>query len=114
MSRLTKKQGDLYYPNNENDIFPDDGSNAIRLLQVIGKYEDLEEELGIDLITLFKALKSGVWYREWKEPIKHTCGLRLLKSGKSCWGLDNKNYYFPLEEYSKTWSLRKEDLEDDK
>ena len=83
-------------------------------LNELEQYKQLERELGIDLITLFKALKSGVWYREWKEPIKHTCGLRLLKSGKSCWGLDNKNYYFPLEEYSKTWSLRKEDLEDDK
>lgn len=83
-------------------------------LNELEQYKQLERELGIDLITLFKALKSGVWYREWKEPIKHTCGLRLLKSGKSCWGFDNKNYYFPLKEYSKTWSLRKEDLEDDK
>lgn len=77
----------------------------------LGQLEDLEQELGIDLITLFKALTSGVWFKEWKEPIKHNCGLRLLKSGKSCWGLDNKNYYFPLEEYGKTWSLDKQTLE---
>ena len=110
MNRLTYKE--KWRDEFGNEHLYDSEDNYC--IEKLGQLEDLEEELGIDLITLFKALKSGVWYREWKEPIKHTCGLRLLKSGKSCWGLDNKNYYFPLEEYSKTWSLRKEDLEDDK
>ena len=29
--------------------------------ETIGELEDIEEELGIDLITLFKALKKGIW-----------------------------------------------------
>lgn len=30
----------------------------------LGKLENIEEELGIDLITLFRALKNGCWIRK--------------------------------------------------
>ena len=118
----SKKELELAILEYEKDLETDENNQWVKNvlkglkkceqdLNELEQYKQLERELGIDLITLFKALKSGVWYREWKEPIKHTCGLRLLKSGKSCWGLDNKNYYFPLEEYGKTWSLDKQTLE---
>lgn len=45
MGRLTYKKDGLYYPTKEGEFYttPDDGSNACRLLQVIGRYEDKEE-----------------------------------------------------------------------
>lgn len=114
MSRLTKKQGNLYYPTNENIIFPDDGSNAIMLLQVIGKYEELEEELGIDLPILFKAKKVYFKYNEEDINIK--------KSYKVCFDITNScliayegifddfGTWLELKDYKKTWWLN-EDLE---
>lgn len=135
MSRLTKKQGDLYYPNNENDIFPDDGSNAIRLLQVIGKYEELEAELGIDLITLFKALKDGIFInkkgyvnsayedKKFNEEDSYYNSLQLYKSYDGYFLQDTYSPYgdsecgeigccVSLKDYGKTWALSKYDLEE--
>lgn len=70
--------------------------------------EALEEELGIDLITLFKAyfngfyikggfVKGGEWYLEL---CLETKSFRLKAT-------DNK-YYF--KDYGKTWALTKEEL----
>ena len=109
MSRLTKKQGNLYYPTNENIIFPDDGSNAIRLLQVIGKYEELEEELGIALITLFKALKNGIYSRDHGRLLVEHFVLKH-KQELHCRPTYRNELRFALKDYKKTWWL-KEDLE---
>ena len=114
MSRLTKKQGNLYYSNNENDIFPDDGSNAIRLLQVIGQYEDLEEELGIDLLTLFKALKDGIYYNPSDDFFKKP---RLYYSNDfNCWCFELAlgAYIVKIKDFNKTWWIEKpKENEDD-
>ena len=75
--------------------------------------EILKEKIGIDLITLLKALESGVWVKEWKEPIKHTCGLKFSKYGKY-WILENKTYCLDLKEYGKNWALTRKELENDK
>ena len=82
-------------------------------LNRLEKLEDLEEKIGIDLITLLKALESGVWVKEWKEPIKHTCGLKFSKYGKY-WILENKTYCLDLKEYGKNWALTRKELENDK
>lgn len=85
----------------------------------------LEEELGIDLITLFKALKD-------KQVIfKHIYGLKkpkiylethkiagLLFDGKNydLWLYDNgygNQFCAYTKDYGKTWALTKEELEDD-
>lgn len=49
MNRLTKKGETAYMPTERGAQFleVDDGSNAARLLQVIGSYEDLMEKYGI-------------------------------------------------------------------
>ena len=82
---------------------------VLKDLNRLEKLDDLEEKIGIDLITLLKALESGVWIKEWKEPIKHTCGLKFSKYGKY-WILENKTYCLDLKEYGKTWALTKEVL----
>ena len=80
------------------------------------QYEDIEEELGIDLVTLFKAFENGVYYKLesgtyikfkgclYKKPHKLNVNLKnkSLSSG-------NYNYYF--KDYGKTWALTKEELE---
>lgn len=142
MNRLTVKKDRIYYPANESVIFPDDGSNACRLLQIIGKYEDLEEELGIDLITLFKALKDGIYYKNIEIYYCHN----IVMVGKyfvevkpiyavkettieSCYYktyterlkfVDDAHYWdwktckkWELKDYKKTWALNRSDLEND-
>lgn len=34
------------------------------LKREIAKYKKIEEDLGVDLIALFKALKNGIWYND--------------------------------------------------
>lgn len=86
------------------------------------EYKQIEEELGIDLITLFKALREGYWYRKGKKilfvgentfvPYCHELivnkKVKLLKD--SC--LKPCNYTFVyLRDYGITWALTKEELE---
>ena len=60
MERMTKKTdyGYINIPNNSKFIEP---------LDKLGQLEDIEDELGIDLITLFKALKYGIYFKGNKE-----------------------------------------------
>ena len=87
--------------------------NELECLQTeLKRYRNLEQELGIDLLTLFKALTSGVWFKEWWESpiIKRTRGLKLSKCGEF-WLLENKIHCLDLNGYGKTWSLDKQTLE---
>lgn len=82
----------------------------------LGKLEDIEEELGIDLITLFKALESGVWYKDYKDndKIKFTDD---IEEHKKCKELIVPAKYTIIgllfKDYGVTWALTREELEDD-
>ena len=97
--------------NYEHDLFKD-------IYCKLELLEDIEEELGIDLITLFKALKQMFVFH--KENVKiELIGIHF-KSIKS-----NELYlfgfvedtvhavYLSLKDYGKTWALTKEELEND-
>lgn len=83
--------------------------------------EDIEEELGIDLVALFKALSGSYAVKEddgsisveWSCPRFYAPAL-LSKDfiGFICIrqrGIDEKTLY--LKDYGKTWALTKEELE---
>ena len=94
----------------------------------LGQLEDIEEELGIDLITLFKALKNGIWSKRGDkvEKIEITDNLRLVLD---CNGSTNKINYWLLDyqdisgntnksidnwwvdKYGVEWALTREELE---
>jgi len=101
MSRLTDK--DKTYMNN-----------TMTKLQVI---ENIEEELGIDLITLFKALTNGLYgkfYLENGEPniIFNSNKFNFIDKEHKCFD----SYFSPhpthlyFKDYGKTWALTKEEL----
>ena len=108
--RLTRLRNDGQYLRNNKNID--------ECIKKLGQLEDIEEELGIDLITFFKALKNGVYY--------FTQGNQLTKDKVM---VNNTNIsveygktsfcfvtYFEFEllyfkDYGKTWSLDKKDLE---
>ena len=76
----------------------------------LGLLEDIEDDLGIDLITLFKALKNGVYLK-----YKYGYEYRISKcrkcylSGKKTFVVDYHTYRY-LNDYGKTWALTKEEL----
>lgn len=66
----------------------------------------LEEELGIDLLTLFKALKQNfVYVKDRNGLIEKNNGFNLC--GYEMWSQIKLN---PID-YGKTWALTKEELE---
>ena len=72
----------------------------------LGQLEDIEEELGIDLVTLLKALdyKNIKYFDdgcEWHY-------VQLNYENKSFICPDGAEYY--LKDYGKTWALTKEEL----
>ena len=84
----------------------------------LGKLEDIEEELGIDLITLFKALKNGVYHFASDGVLIHDYGWlednyfypephdKLSCSFRS--NYEDELFYF--KDYGKTWSIDKKDF----
>ena len=123
MSRLTKLDRNVYHPTPTGAQFlePDDGSNAARLLQVIGKYEDTEEQLGKNYEKLLLAKKNGFISMtikgglgdEWKanevvvdyDFFEQDFCLRSINNGG---GLGHTRFW--LKDYGKTW-LNKEESE---
>ena len=74
------------------------------------KLEDIEEELGIDLITLFKALRDGVFINE-DSSVYKDC-IKSIEHWSDGWGfISNEDYIEVLfKDYGSTWSLTKEVL----
>ena len=75
--------------------------------------EDIEEELGIDLITLFKALKNGFWYKKENDIFYISKNDYLLTSGAIHYvgkGLIFAGLFLSNIDYGKTWALTREEL----
>ena len=93
-------------------IYDCDFLDNSKCIQKLGQLEDIEEELGIDLITLFKILKNGIWVKTKNGISQHfTVSIRKwLQTNTYCL------YYRPythiwFEDYGKTWALTREELE---
>lgn len=104
-----------YYKRYEDDFY---AAQAMR--NKLGQLEDIEDELGIDLITLFKAVKSGVYYKVISEDSpNYGCIFfdEFVMVGKNKddyghWGLlASLSQLFYFKDYGKTWALTKEELE---
>ena len=124
MNRLTK---DLNTPHDDTtyaDVVANCCDKEDIVLTKLKHYEDIEEELGIDLITLFKALKNGIYLKFGSEKItgvyyEHRAILpRHFDKDYKGYFIDlqlelsiNFNFYF--KDYGKTWALTKEELENE-
>ena len=111
MKRITNKRKDgLYELTKDSEIYG--WEDGIRLVQIVGAFEDTEEELGIDIITLFKALKDGIYVRNGKLDKEYFIrGQELVcdRHGLTYkWG--NTKWYECYDLYGKTWALTKEEL----
>ena len=84
------------------------------------QHKAIEQELGVDLITLFKALKEPAYVVVKDKIVETYCG----HIGEECktidFEIDGKDYknlydietfYVLTNEYGKTWALTREELE---
>ena len=82
-------------------------------LDQLEEYRKIEEELGVDLITLFTALENGVWYKDYKDndKIKFTDD---LEENMKCKELIVPAKYtiigLKFRDYGETWALDKEEF----
>ena len=89
------------------------------------EHEELEAELGIDLVTLFKALTNGIWIKGVADSKNKTIFVRptlYIMGKKLVVGFvipytkrtDKEGNYFGtvryFDGYRKTWALTKEEL----
>lgn len=84
----------------------------------LGKLENIEEELGIELITLFKALKNGIYRKDDNGKIYYFDLKGSVLDFNEKMIVDNPidDIYgetFLLKDYGTTWSLVKEELENE-
>ena len=85
------------------------------IVDKLGQLEDIEDELGIDLITYFKIKNSKtVFVKE----LGHDVSEMLVRNSKdgidACYkgfvNIPECDSYLRLEDYGKTWALTKEVL----
>ena len=109
--RLTKKNDGDYVIDNYISLNEPWKSPINKL----GQLEDIEEGFGCDLIVFLKALKHGVFYKDFGDnKIKHTNNLSMSCYDGRTFCLQNKWHYFLMEDYGKSkynqWALTKEEL----
>lgn len=120
--RLTRYQGEKYlykYVNVDRDTL----SGYIQILNKLGQLEDIEDELGVDLITLFKAMNEQqcIYYVGGNHIIEFECFCneyfyhyknidfqhKSLNIFTDVCHLEKRLYF---KDYGKTWALTKEEL----
>lgn len=96
----------------ENDYCELEGTYDRDRLNKLGQLEDIEEELGIDLITLFKVLTEGI-YRKTNYDIVfyNPSSMSITKTPHFGWALYHRSYtHLFTKDYGKDWALTKEEL----
>lgn len=116
--RLTKKEEWIDYAGFTNDKH-NYRSCSNYSVEKLGQLEDIEEELGIDLITLFKALKVGIFIKNGGHLKNLDFGIYNDKFAFYSVGANNSmaaylNTFY-IKDYGKTWWLEKpkEKIEND-
>lgn len=112
--RLTRKINDRYFCAKQADEF--DGSEFIEANQKLGQLEDIEDELGIDLVTLFKILRTGgyIYVKNCKGiNYWHVESLKQRGLNKQWYITYSNNVRVKLKDYGETWALTKEELLND-
>ena len=108
MNRLTKKNDIGYFPAYERET----KENYYDLVYKLGVLEDIEDELELDLITLFKVLKQRFVYD--KDQVKiELLGLHIKSDELYLYGFVENTMqavYLRLKDYGKTWTITKEKL----
>ena len=79
----------------------------------LGQLEDIEEELGVDLVMLFKILRTGghIWVKNCKGINEwHIESLKQRGLDGNWYLTYSNNVRVKLKDYGKTWALTSEEL----
>ena len=76
----------------------------------LGQLEDIEEELGIGLITLFKALENGIYTIRSNGKKRYPCLIHNSAVGYVFDFMFDQEAQYILSDYGKTWALTQEEL----
>ena len=107
--RLTSKQKIELKNGKATDYYGYKYEQAYQIIQKLGQLEDIEDELGIDLIIFLKAILNVLVYVKDKNKIEKCCiALDKGYDGKLYFCSDKCTYY--VKDYGKTWALTKEEL----
>lgn len=126
ISCLTDKEdvrkGAKIFVHNDKMYEIIDNNPALKKLKQL---EDIEEELGVDLVTLLKALNNDIYVKH-EEKILH-CVVEnitnVVMNIDSLYYSENKKYdnnflsqirQVLIKDYGKTWALTREELEENK
>lgn len=90
-----------------------------KIIDKLEQLEDIEDELGIDLITLFRAIYNGVYYIKNNQiAYEKTIGLCNeninIADRPKFTRLYVNHIYVLFSDYGKTWALTREELEETK
>ena len=108
MNRLTKKNNIGYFPAYERET----KENYYDLVYKLGVLEDIEDELELDFITLAKILKQRFVYNNDQVKIE-LLGLHIKSDELYLYGFVEDTMhavYLRLKDYSKTWTMTKEEF----
>lgn len=114
---------EIYAPNIifNGGFFPTKEVTTQEIINKLGQLEDIEDELGIDLVTFVKATTQPVLFIK-NIPFSNEIKLAILTFIHKNDINDNKDYLvwfevnkeerylFKLKDYGKTWALTKEEL----
>lgn len=90
-------------------------------LDRLEEYRKIEKELGIDLITLFKALKNGFYHIDKNKHIYKTKRTKGNGGAMSYYAsyyeiiaedAFDDQYFYKLKDYGKVWALTKKELKE--
>lgn len=126
--RLTKNDGSrkvaiyrAYETIEESEEKYQEKHNECEIYNKLTDLEDIEDEFGVELITLVKAIKNGIWCKcclfddakiSYRKPdfisLKNKCLVQECDDGS----LHSSTYfiYYYSKDYGKTWALTEEEL----
>ena len=92
------------------DVFSEEIEIIQKDLNRLEEYRKIEEELDIDLITLFKALKDGIYINE-DGSVYKDC-IKSIEHWSDGWGfISNDDYIEALfKDYGISWALTEEEF----
>lgn len=118
--RLTKKIfTDLYASPCDEDTEEKQAEQQWKICNKLGQLEDIEDDLGINLITLFKALRDCIAIKNEDGTIDVMWACPRFQIGLDCetpwtawilYGPLTEQKVLNIKDYGKTWALDKNEL----
>lgn len=120
MKRLTKKEGVITQIDKDGNITKNDFievKDKDEAYKKLYELENIEEELGMELTTLFKAYSNGFYVKGEKEKqhidFQNYLNANAFKNKEMFYGHEYCYQYVKLYDYGKDWALTESELKNE-